>query len=162
MPRGSSHTKSWSASCPARTVWHPGEHWPSESGTCQTGGRQPDCSPGKKLQFPCSSEEAHWQEGAGGLLLVAAAEATGLLSTLEAAVSSCSKEADSRVAHLSDASRRMVVLTLLFLGVVGLRRTWDLRGYTGDALALPSRPEPGLRLLPHGAVAFPDGPGESG
>jgi hypothetical protein len=32
----------------------------------------------------------------------------------------------------------MVVLTLLFLGVVGLRRIWDLRGYTGDALALLS------------------------
>ena len=30
----------------------------------------------------------------------------------------------------------MLVLTLLFLGVVGLPRTWDLRGYTGDALAL--------------------------
>ena len=32
----------------------------------------------------------------------------------------------------------MLVLTLLFLGVVGLRRTWDLRGYTGGALALLS------------------------
>ena len=32
----------------------------------------------------------------------------------------------------------MLVLTLLFLGVVGLRRTWDLRGYTGDTLALLS------------------------
>jgi len=32
----------------------------------------------------------------------------------------------------------MVVLTLLFLGVVGIRRTSDLRGYTGDALALLS------------------------
>jgi hypothetical protein len=30
----------------------------------------------------------------------------------------------------------MLVLTLLFLGAVGLRRTWDLRGYTGDALGL--------------------------
>ncbi len=40
--------------------------------------------------------------------------------------------------HLSSTSRRMLVLTLLFLGVVGLRRTWDLRGYTGDALALLS------------------------
>jgi hypothetical protein len=30
----------------------------------------------------------------------------------------------------------MLVLTLLFLGVVGLPRTWDLRGYTGAALAL--------------------------
>ena len=28
-----------------------------------------------------------------------------------------------------------LVLTLLFLEAVGLRRTWDLRGYTGDALA---------------------------
>jgi hypothetical protein len=40
------------------------------------------------------------------------------------------------LARLSCASRRMLVLTLLFLGVVGLRRTWDLRSYTGDALAL--------------------------
>jgi hypothetical protein len=32
----------------------------------------------------------------------------------------------------------MLLLTLLFLGVVGLRRTWDLRSYTGDALALLS------------------------
>jgi hypothetical protein len=56
----------------------------------------------------------------------------------------------------------MLVLTLLFLGVVGLRRTWDLRGYTGDALALLDFPETGLRLLPHGAVALPDGPGKSG
>lgn len=32
----------------------------------------------------------------------------------------------------------MLVLTLLSLGVVGLRRTWDLRGYTGDALGLLS------------------------
>jgi hypothetical protein len=30
----------------------------------------------------------------------------------------------------------MFLLTLLFLGVVGLRRTWDLRGYTGEALGL--------------------------
>ena len=53
-------------------------------------------------------------------------------------MSSCPGEADSRLAHLSCASRRMLVLTLLFLGVVGLSRTWDLRGYTGDALALLS------------------------
>jgi hypothetical protein len=32
----------------------------------------------------------------------------------------------------------MLVLTLLSLGVVGLRRTWDLRGYAGDALGLLS------------------------
>jgi hypothetical protein len=30
----------------------------------------------------------------------------------------------------------MLVRTLLFLGVVGLDRTWDLRSYTGEALGL--------------------------
>ena len=30
----------------------------------------------------------------------------------------------------------MLLLTLLFLGVVGLHRTWDLRSYTGEGLAL--------------------------
>lgn len=30
----------------------------------------------------------------------------------------------------------MLVLTLLFLAAVGLRRSWDLRGYTGEALAV--------------------------
>lgn len=81
-------------------------------------------------------EEAQWQEGAGGLLLVAAAQETGLLAQLEAALACCSGDLAMRLAHLSTTSRRMLVLTLLFLGVVGLRRTWDLRGYTGDALAL--------------------------
>jgi hypothetical protein len=69
---------------------------------------------------------------------VAAAQETGLLSALETSLSSPSGEANSRFTHLSCASRRMLVLTLLFLGVVGLRRTWDLRGYTGDTLALLS------------------------
>ncbi len=34
------------------------------------------------------------------------------------------------------ATLRALLLTLLFLAVAGLRRTWDLRSYTGDALAL--------------------------
>jgi hypothetical protein len=34
--------------------------------------------------------------------------------------------------------RRRLLLALLFLGVVGLSRTWDLRGYTADGLALLS------------------------
>jgi hypothetical protein len=33
-------------------------------------------------------------------------------------------------------SHQMLLLTLLFLGAVGLRRIGDLRGYTGDGLAL--------------------------
>lgn len=32
--------------------------------------------------------------------------------------------------------QRRFLLTLLFLGAVGLHRTWDLRSYTGDGLAL--------------------------
>ena len=32
--------------------------------------------------------------------------------------------------------RRRLLLTLLFLEAVGLHRTWDLRGYTADGLAL--------------------------
>jgi hypothetical protein len=76
------------------------------------------------------------QEGAGGLLLVAAAEVSGLLSTMETAVARCTPCAASRLAHLSARSRHMLVRTLLFLGVVGLDRTWELRSYTGDALAV--------------------------
>jgi hypothetical protein len=41
-----------------------------------------------------------------------------------------------RLAHLKPPTLRSQVLTLLFLEGVGLRRTWDLRGYTGHALAL--------------------------
>jgi len=37
-------------------------------------------------------------------------------------------------------------LTLLFLGAVGLSRTWDLRGYTADGLALLDLPNASLRL----------------
>lgn len=36
----------------------------------------------------------------------------------------------------SAAVRQRLLLTLLFLGAVGLHRTWDLRGYTADGLAL--------------------------
>ena len=36
----------------------------------------------------------------------------------------------------SAAVRQRLLLTLLFLGTVGLHRTWDLRGYTADGLAL--------------------------
>jgi hypothetical protein len=81
-------------------------------------------------------EEPQWLTGVGGLLLVAAANETGLLPALEDAVASCSPKATSRLAHASFASSRMLILTLLFIHVAGLRRTWDLRRYTGDALGL--------------------------
>jgi hypothetical protein len=72
---------------------------------------------GKKLEASPPTEPK-WQEGAGGLLLVAAAEVSGLLSTMETAVSACTPCADARLAHLSARSRHMLVRTLLFLGVV--------------------------------------------
>ncbi len=42
----------------------------------------------------------------------------------------------SRLAHSQPATLRRQLFTLLFLEAVGLRRTWDLRGYAGHALAL--------------------------
>ena len=85
---------------------------------------------------------------------MAAAKETGLLSHLEAAIGSPSDAACGPVsdaesmqeAHKeevranrqvpSQRSRRKLVATLLFLSAVGLRRTWDLRSYSGDALGL--------------------------
>jgi hypothetical protein len=61
------------------------------------------------------------------LLLLAAAHETGLLETLEHTVPVCQAMPTSRLAHSTGASRRRLLLTLLFLGVIGLQRTWDLR-----------------------------------
>ncbi|MDP9373200.1 MAG: hypothetical protein M3Q65_12265 [Chloroflexota bacterium] len=75
-------------------------------------------------------------EGAGSLLLLAAAQETGLVAALRAALPAALPADNKRRDYQTSASRQALVLTLLFLGAVGLRRTWDLRGYTGDALAL--------------------------
>ncbi len=72
------------------------------------------------------------------MLLLAAAHETGLLEALEHAVPVCQAMPTSRLAHSTGASRRRLLLTLLFLGAVGLRRTWELRAYTGAGLALLS------------------------
>jgi hypothetical protein len=69
------------------------------------------------------------REGAGSLLLAAAAAETGLVAALAPAL-------PSELSHTSAVSRCQLLSTLLFLGVVGLQRLWDLRGYAGDALAL--------------------------
>jgi hypothetical protein len=69
-------------------------------------------------------------------MLLAAAQETELLPTFEAALASCEASSQPRLAHLTRPSRRMLLLTLLFLGAVGLRRTWDLRAYSGDALGV--------------------------
>lgn len=44
----------------------------------------------------------------------------------------------TRFGRLAQSSLHALLLTLLFLPVVGLRRTWDLRSYSGNALALLS------------------------
>jgi hypothetical protein len=98
--------------------------WEAEPHLC---GKKPHANPG------C---ESRWLTGAGGLLLLAAAQETELLATLEAALASCEVRTQPRLAHLTSPSRRMLLLTLLFLGAVGLRRTWDLRAYSGDALGV--------------------------
>ena len=67
--------------------------------------------------------------------MLAAAHETRLLAALERALP---REAavPSRLAHSRPKTRRQSLLTLLFLPVMGLRRTCDLRHYTGDGLAL--------------------------
>jgi hypothetical protein len=82
------------------------------------------------------STEPTWQQGAGNLLLLAAAHETGLLAALERALPACQAMPSSRLAHCTRASSRRLLLSLLFLGAVGLRRTWELRGYTGTGVAL--------------------------
>jgi hypothetical protein len=89
--------------------------------------------------------EPEWQDGAGGLLLLAAANVSGLLSQLEEVLpmkppSLCVAE-PSPQQH--SQPQRSLLLTLLFLPAVGLHRFWDLRSYTGGELAiLTGRPRP--------------------
>jgi hypothetical protein len=82
------------------------------------------------------SAEVNVQEGAGGLLLLAAATETGLLSELETAIASCSPSNVPSLLSRSPRCRRQLVLTFLVLNLGGLRRTRDLRGETGEALGL--------------------------
>jgi len=70
------------------------------------------------------------------LLLLAAAKQTGLLAALVAAIM---EVADPTIPGLNPPNPAVVmrlILTLLFLPVAGLARTWDLRSYTGTTLAL--------------------------
>ncbi len=75
-------------------------------------------------------------EGAGSLLLLAAAHETGLLAALTNALPA--PHLPARLAHMRATTVRALLLTLLFLTAVGLRRTWDMRSYTGTMLALLS------------------------
>ena len=78
--------------------------------------------------------EPVWQDGAGSLLVLAAAHETGLITTVQTAIPSAAPT--THLGRMGQATLRALLLTLLFLPVVGLRRTWDLRSDSGDALAL--------------------------
>ena len=69
---------------------------------------------------------------------MAAAHQTGLLTSLEIALLPNLLTADPslRLPRSFPVTLRGQLLTLLFLEAVGLQRTWDLRGYSGQALAL--------------------------
>ena len=71
-----------------------------------------------------STNEQEWQEGAGALLLLAAANATDLLSQLEVALPVKQQHAtvqEPAPQHLFQTQLRLL-LTLLFLNAVGLHR----------------------------------------
>ncbi len=70
--------------------------------------------------------------------MLAAATETGLLTQLEQALPPPPTPPEPPCLPLAGSAsvRRRLLLTLLFLGAVGLSRTWDLRGYTADGLAL--------------------------
>ena len=80
--------------------------------------------------------EPGYHEHAGGLLLLAAANETALLAHLADALPPEQTGRRPPLMGSSAAVRQRLLSTLLFLGVVGLHRTWDLRGYTADGLAL--------------------------
>jgi hypothetical protein len=92
----------------------------------------------KNVREGGASSQPEWQEGAGSLLLLAATHQTELLSRLQTALSPdlLTVNPSLRLPHSQPATLHRQLLTLLFLEAVGLRRTWDLRGYTGQALAL--------------------------
>jgi len=77
-----------------------------------------------------------WHEGVGSVLLLAAAQQTGLLNTLVTAIMSLADPTIPGLSPPNPAVGARLLLTLLFLPVAGLARTWDVRSYTGTMLAL--------------------------
>ncbi len=142
MPTGTFYTKLGDPNTAARAFWFKHEHQPDQPRPSCTRSEQPPTEPeaGKKtvVKADHSTDTAQWQEGAGSLLLLAATHETGLLTSLETALSPdlLTTHPSSRLAHSQPATLRSQLLTLLFLEAVGLQRTWDLRSYTGQALAL--------------------------
>ncbi len=70
------------------------------------------------------------------MLLLAAVAETGLFAQFSQALPPEMIQPRSLRHPDGLSTGHRLLLTLLFLGAVELRRTWDLRSYTGDGLAL--------------------------
>jgi hypothetical protein len=70
------------------------------------------------------------------LLLLAAAQQTGLLNRVVMAIMQLAEPTIPGLSPPNPAVVAQLLLTLLFLPVAGLARTWDLRSYTGTMLAI--------------------------
>ncbi len=90
----------------------------------------------EKKTSPAQPTESTCPLLAGGLLLLAAVTETNLINQLTQALPTMVSTSRPPLADSTASPRQALLLTLLFLNAVGLRRTWDLRGYTGDGLAL--------------------------
>ena len=72
------------------------------------------------------------------MLLLAAAEASGLLTALPKIIPSSTPEMPARLSGSQAGSRQQLLQTLLFMPAVDVYRSYDLRSYSGDGLALLS------------------------
>ncbi len=70
------------------------------------------------------------------MLLLAAAQQTGLLEALVETVMALADPTIPGLTPPNPAVLARLLLTLLVLPVAGLARTWDLRSYTGTMLAV--------------------------
>ena len=71
-------------------------------------------------------------------MLLAGAQATGLLSVLAQIVPESREQMPQRLANSGEVSRQHLLQTLLFMPVADVFRPYDLRSYSGDSLSLLS------------------------
>src|SRR5258708_1601970 len=95
-------------------------------------GQSPSRTATRPSPQKTSVKGSEWQDSAGSLVLLAAAETTGLIQGLSECIRLDNLEKpDTRLANSQRTTRQQLVLTLLFMNLVGVQRTWDLRSYSG-------------------------------
>lgn len=141
--------QSWQAAA-AATGLHVSQ---STAYRCQQPSQEPAAGE-KKTGEGSAFPQPEWQEGAGSLLLLAAAQQTELLPRRESALSPnlLTTAPSLRLAHSQPETLQKQLLTLLFLQGVGLRRTWDETKLHRSGSGLTHRSPPRLWLSPHRAV----------